>query len=172
MNVWILTNLAQLHCCDMKKNWLDFGDLGPIFKVTGGLRLLENGFSAPCLQNEWMDFDQTCTVILLRQGQELIRFWWSWPHFQGHRGAQIVGKWLVCTLSPEWMEGFWLNLYIYIVVTWKRTDYILVNLTHFQGHTRAKIVGKCLLCTLSHEGMDGFWPNSHNYIVVTWKRTD
>ena len=23
--------------------WLDFGDLDPIFKVTGGLRLLENG---------------------------------------------------------------------------------------------------------------------------------
>ena len=56
----------------MKKNWLDFGDLDPIFKVTGGLRLLENGFSVPYLQNEGMDFDQTCTAILLRQGQELI----------------------------------------------------------------------------------------------------
>ena len=164
-NGWILTKFGQLYCCDMKKNWLDFGDLDPIFKitqglrllenglsapylmkewtdfdfcdldpifkVTGGLRLLENGFSAPSLQNEWMDYDQTCTAILLRQGQELIRFWWPWPHFQGHMGAQIDGKWLVCTLSPEWMEGFWLNLYIYIVVTWKRTDYILVTLTPF-----------------------------------------
>ena len=26
------------------------------------------------LQNEWIDFDQACTVILLRQGQELISF--------------------------------------------------------------------------------------------------
>ena len=30
-----------------------------------GLRLLENGLSAPYLQNEWMDFDLTCTSILL-----------------------------------------------------------------------------------------------------------
>ena len=59
----------------MKKNCLDFGGLEPIFKVTGGLRLLENGFSLPYLQNELMDFDQTCTTILLRQGQELNRFW-------------------------------------------------------------------------------------------------
>ena len=52
--------------------------------------------------------------------KELIRFWWPWPHFQGHMMAQIVGKWHSCTLSPEWMDGFWLNLYIYIVVTWKK----------------------------------------------------
>ena len=36
----------------MEKNWLDFGDLDPIFKVTGGLRLLENGLSAPYLMKE------------------------------------------------------------------------------------------------------------------------
>ena len=48
----------------MKKNWLEFGHFDPIFKVTGGLRLLENGFSAPYLQNEMMDFDQTCIAIL------------------------------------------------------------------------------------------------------------
>ena len=122
MNGWIFTKLVHLYCWDIEKNWLDFGDLDPIFKVTGGLILLENGFSASYLQNEWMDFDQTCTAILLRQGQEKIRFWWPWPHFQSHRRAQIVGKWLVCTLSPEWMDWFLLNLYIYIVVTWKRTD--------------------------------------------------
>ena len=28
-----------------------------------------------CLQNEWMDVDKPCTAILLRQGQELTRFW-------------------------------------------------------------------------------------------------
>ena len=32
----------------MEKNWLDFGNLDPIFKVTLGLRLLENGLSALC----------------------------------------------------------------------------------------------------------------------------
>ena len=37
----------------MEKNWLDFGDLDPIFKVTQGLRLLKNGLSAP--YHEGMD---------------------------------------------------------------------------------------------------------------------
>ena len=41
----------------MEKNVLNFGDLDPIFKVTGGIRLLENGLSAPYLQNKWLDFD-------------------------------------------------------------------------------------------------------------------
>ena len=185
-NGWILTKLAQLYCCDMKKNWLDFGDhdpifkvtqgLGfaentffffflsvpclmkewmdfdqtcttiflwhekdPIFKVTGGLRLLENGFSAPYLQNEWIGFDQTCTAILLRQGQELIWFWWPWPHFQGHRKAEIVGKWLFCTLSPEWMDGFWPNCKVKTAIK-LRQGLDLIRFwwpwPHFQGHTR------------------------------------
>ena len=56
-NGWILTKLVHLYFCDKEKNWLDFGDNDPILKVTGWLRLLENGLSAPCLQNEWMDFD-------------------------------------------------------------------------------------------------------------------
>ena len=57
----------------MEKNWLDFDD-DPAFKVTGGLRLFENGLSAPYLMKEWMDFDQTCSTILLWHEQELIRF--------------------------------------------------------------------------------------------------
>ena len=52
-NGWTLTRLAQLYYCDMKKNWLDFGELDPIFKVTQGLRLLENDLSAP--YHEGMD---------------------------------------------------------------------------------------------------------------------
>ena len=65
MNGWILTKLVHLYCCDMEKNLFDFGDLDPIFKVTQGLRLLENGLSAPYLMKEWMYFDQTCTDVLL-----------------------------------------------------------------------------------------------------------
>ena len=39
----------------MKKNWLDFGDLDPIFKIKRGLRLLENGFFDPISRmNEWI----------------------------------------------------------------------------------------------------------------------
>ena len=120
MNGWILTKLVHLYCCDMEKNWLDFGDHGPIFKVTQGLRLLKNGLSAPCLMKEWMDFDQTCTTILLWIEKELIRF--CWPHFKGQRRARIVGKWIFCTPSPEWMDGFWPNLYSFIVETGTRTD--------------------------------------------------
>ena len=64
MNGWILTKLLHLFC-EMEKNLLDFGDLDPIFKVTQGLRLLENGLSAPYLMKERTDFDQTCTTVLL-----------------------------------------------------------------------------------------------------------
>ena len=39
------------------KELIDFGDLDPIFEITGGLTLLENGLSAPYLQNEWVEFD-------------------------------------------------------------------------------------------------------------------
>ena len=34
--------------------------------------MLENSLPAPCVQKEWMDFDQMCTDILLGHGQELI----------------------------------------------------------------------------------------------------
>ena len=59
----------------MEKNWLDFDNLDPIFKVTLRLRLVENGLSAPCLLKESVDFDQTCTAIFLGHGKELIIFW-------------------------------------------------------------------------------------------------
>ena len=61
MNKWILTKLVQLYCLDMEKNWLEFDDLYPIFKVTVRLKLSENCLSAPYLLNEWIDFDQTST---------------------------------------------------------------------------------------------------------------
>ena len=75
MNRWILTKLVQLYCWDMEKNWLEFDDLHPIFKIELRLKLLKNGFFAPYLLNEWMNFDQTCISKLLRHGKELIRFW-------------------------------------------------------------------------------------------------
>ena len=54
INGWIFTKLVHLYCCDMEKNLLYFGDLNPIFKVTGKLILLENGLSAPYLMKKWM----------------------------------------------------------------------------------------------------------------------
>ena len=47
-----LAKLTQIYHWEGKKRCLDFGDLDPIFKVTGGLRLLENGLSAPYLFKE------------------------------------------------------------------------------------------------------------------------
>ena len=94
----------------MEKNWLDFGDLDPILKVTQGLRLLENGSSAPYLMKECMDFDHTCTTILLWHEKELIRFWWPWPHFQGNRRAQIETSWtkvLENGLSAPYLQNEW-----------------------------------------------------------------
>ena len=82
MNGLIFTKLVHLYCWDMEKNWLDFSELDPIFMVTGELRLLENGLPASYLMKEWMDFDQTCTTILLWHETsyfEISRPWWlSW----------------------------------------------------------------------------------------------
>ena len=76
-----------------------FGGLDPIFKVAGELRLFNNGLSARYLLNEWMDFDQTCTAILLRQRQELIRFFVTLiPFSRLHKGYDFR-KWLVSILS-------------------------------------------------------------------------
>ena len=108
MNGWILTKLVHLYCCDMEKNWLDLVTLTP--------------FSRPHKGKELMDFDETYTTILSWHEKELVGFRWPWPYFQGHRRAQIFGKWLFCTLSLEWLDGFWPNLYSYIVEIGTRTD--------------------------------------------------
>ena len=43
LNGQILAKLTQIYHWEGEKYWLDFGNLDPIFKVTRGLRLLENG---------------------------------------------------------------------------------------------------------------------------------
>ena len=88
----------------MKKNWLDFSDLDPIFKVKRGLRLLENGFSAPYLQNEWMDFDQTCTAILLDMDKNLLDFGDLDPIFKVARVGSDCWK-MACLHSISRMNG-------------------------------------------------------------------
>ena len=70
-----------------------------MFKVAGGLSLLDNGLSARYLLNEWTDFDQTCTAILLRQRQELIRFCVTLIPFSRLPKGYNFRKWLVSTLS-------------------------------------------------------------------------
>ena len=81
----ILTKLAQIHCCEGGTSWLDFGDLGPIFKVTATFFNVWNFVSGHYLLNQWgTDFDQTCMDTMYGGCEELIRFWWPWPNFQGH----------------------------------------------------------------------------------------
>ena len=60
---------------------------------------MDNGLSARYLMNEWMDFDKTCTAILLRQRQELIRFFVTLIQFSRLHKGYDFRKWLVSTLS-------------------------------------------------------------------------
>ena len=36
------------------------------------------------LFKQWLEFDQTSTDTSSGWGKEIIRFWWTWPYFQGH----------------------------------------------------------------------------------------
>ena len=63
MNGRILTKLAQLFCWDRDKNWLDFLWPWSHFQGYTGAMILENGLSAPCLIEEWMNFDQTYILV-------------------------------------------------------------------------------------------------------------
>ena len=113
INRWNLTNLAQILEWDWGKKWLDFNDLDLIFKVT------------PALWNSNFDRKKlVCTLYLepmagilkktstdssLGQGKEVIRFWWTWPHFQGHYIIKTLKMSLMCTLSHESIDGIWPN---------------------------------------------------------------
>ena len=72
------------------------------------------------LLNQLIDFDQTC--IGRGGGEELIRFWWPWPDFQGHRGTLKCPKYGFRVLSSELVDGFWPNLHRYIVGSRVRVD--------------------------------------------------
>lgn len=82
----------------------------------------DNFLSAKYLMNEWMDLKHISMAITLGQDEDLIRFWWPWPNFQGNRAqnSQIIGQkcTLVCTLSLELMDGFGDLDSIFKVTTW------------------------------------------------------
>ena len=54
------------------------------------------------------------------------------------------GKYLVCTLSSEGMNGFKPNRHNHIIDRCKRTDKVLVTFTPFLNHMRPKNVEKAL----------------------------
>ena len=114
----------------MENNQFYFCDLNPIFKVAGRFRLLDIGLSARYLLNEWMDFDQTCTAVLLRQRQELIRFFVTLIPFSRLHKDYDFRKWLVSTLSHWGMDEFWPKLHIGGGHTFSSENTVLVNNCH------------------------------------------
>ena len=154
INGWILTKLVHLYCFDMEKNGLDFGDLDPIFKVTQGLRLLKNGLSALYLLKEWMDFDQTCTTVLLWHEKELIRFWWPWSHFKVTGGLRLLENGF--SASYLQMNG-WILTKLVQLYCWDRDKLIRFwwPWPHFQGHRGLRLLENGLLAPfLINEWMD------------------
>ena len=116
MNEWILTKLLHLNRWDMEKNWLDFDDLDPIFKVMLRLSLLENGLSAPCLLKEWVDFDQTCTALLFGTCQtssvcsEMTGQWLDRSAMSGRKTLSPPGPMsymYLCGLALRIWTSFW-----------------------------------------------------------------
>ena len=63
------------------------------------------------LLNQLMDFAQTCIETLLGGGEELIRIWWPWPYFQGHKGTLKCPEYGFGALSCELADRFWPNLH-------------------------------------------------------------
>ena len=142
-------NLHNYIFVTWKKNCLNFGDIDFIFKVTNGLRLLENGLSAPCMKN---------FAKLYCYGKELIRFWWPWLHFQGHRRAQIIGICFFFFLpSISRMNGCILTKLVQLYCCDRDKNWLYFG--DLDKVTWAQIVGKWLVCTLSPEWMDRFWLN-------------
>ena len=75
------------HHWDGGMKWLDIGDLDIIFKVTlapWNSNFDRKSLCAHYLLNQWLEFYQTSTNTSLGHRKEVIRFWWPWPHFQGH----------------------------------------------------------------------------------------
>ena len=54
------------------------------------MRERDTFLSARYLMNYRVDFNQIWMDITLGQDEELIRFWWPWPYFQGHSCAKYV----------------------------------------------------------------------------------
>ena len=81
-------------------------------------------FYEPCKLGFWNFI--YCIETPLGHGEEIIRFWWPWPHFQGHTSTLNVKFWpqkkLVCTLSLETNDGFWPNFMYCIIGIIKRID--------------------------------------------------
>ena len=153
MNGWSLTKLVHLYCVWHRKELSRFWWPWPIFKVTQGLRLLENGLSAPYLMKEWMDFDQTCTAILLRHKKmNRLDFADLDPFLRSHRGSDC---WKIAFLHPISRMNGWILIKLVQLYYWERDN----NWLDF---------GDLDPFLRSHKGLDfGKWlrqPHTHTHI--------
>ena len=87
---WNLTKVEQRHHWDWEKKWLDVGDLYLVFKSHRHFEtqiLIEKSLCAHYILNQQLEFYQTSADTSLGHAEEVIRFWWPWPHFHGHTGT-------------------------------------------------------------------------------------
>ena len=109
-----------------KENWLDFDDLDPFWSSHEGLDCW-NRLIFCTLSPKWMDRFRPNLYIYITKTCK--KYWFDFGDldsiFKCHTKAQIVGKWLACTLCPGEMGGFWHNLHSY------RKNYMLVTFASF-----------------------------------------
>ena len=96
-----------------KKNLWDFGDLDPIFKVTGGQRLLKNVLSPLYLLNRSTDFNHTCIGTWKRFGQILVTL----TLFSRSQEIKNCWKMPFFIISPEGIN--WLKSNIDMCLVWR-----------------------------------------------------
>ena len=131
-NRWILTKLEQLYFCDMKKNWLDFGDLDPIFKVTGGLCLkmaclhhitwMNGWFLTKLAQlycsdrdKNWLEFGDLDAIFKVTRGLRLFENGLSAPYC--HMCLGCVTDIFISSEKKHLMKGLCSFLHIWLYLT-------------------------------------------------------
>ena len=94
--------------------------------------LIGKSLCAHYLLNQWLEFYQTSTDTSLGQGKEVIRFWWPWPHFQGHyiiktknelcmHSISWFNRWNLTKLAQlhHWDGGMkWIDCGILVIFSW------------------------------------------------------
>ena len=124
--------------------------------------------SALHLLKKWVDFDQT-HIRIIGRGREVIRFWWHWPHFQGHTGTLKFSNFDQKSLSAHYLlnqvtdSGQTSGI---VMLGWfKHLFWFWWSWPNFQSHHTIKTLQisnfdpKKHVYTLSLEPNDRFWPN-------------
>ena len=135
LNGHILAKLTQIYHWEGGKCWLDFGDLDPIFKVTLGLRLLENALSVSW-RNGWI-LTKLAQPNCCGMENNWLYFGDLDPIFKVAGELRLLDNGLsACYLLNEWM-----NFNQTCTATMLRHEKELITFwwpwPYFQGHGRA-----------------------------------